>query len=100
MQVDRGGGERAVPHRGLDRHEIHAGGGEQRPVRVPQIMQSQRAQVGGVTRTLEAAPQRPAVKSPSELVYEHEVFRRREVLAPAEPVECGNGPYVAARMTL
>jgi hypothetical protein len=89
VQVDRGGGQRTVPHRSLDRHEIHTGGGEQRPVRVPQIMQSQRAQARGVASTLEAAPQSPAVKRPSELVHEHEVFRRREVLPPADPVERG-----------
>src|SRR5271165_6511230 len=79
--------ECAVPHHRLDRHEVHAGSSEQRPVGVSQVMEAQRPETRGVTSSLEAPAKSRPVEMSSKRIAEHELVFTDEVLALAQTIQ-------------
>jgi len=81
MQIALSGRDPRVAHRGLDGRQVDAARYEEGAVRMPQVVEPERRQAGGVPRPLDAAAQRGAVEATAEAVAEDVVVGAREVAA-------------------
>ena len=87
MQVTLGRRDARVAHRRLHGREVDAAGDQLRTVRVPQVVEAQRREAGGVTGALDTPAQRRAVEAASEPVGEDIVVGAREVVALGQAVK-------------
>ena len=103
VQVPRRRLNLRVSHCALDGHDVNATRDEQGPERVPEVVPAERTQPCRRARTLEPAAQGRAVDAPADLIAEHKVTVRCEVLPLREPVErsrCLIGKWHAANVAL
>ena len=70
VEVPTRGRQLGVAHRVLDAHQVDAAGDKQRAERVAEVVQAERAQAGGVARSLVAAAQRRAIQRSAKGVAE------------------------------
>ena len=91
VQVARRRLDVRVSHRSLNVGHRHTAGREQRSVGVAQVVEPQRAQPGRVASAMNRRRSADSSSAPPAPVAEHELVRRGEVAALAQPLQRRGG---------